>query len=130
MWAAFTFAPWSMHRRGVDVVARSFCGEHKAALFAIISDSEAMPHIAFSSLENLHSALLAVVAALPLNASFMLVDESNGLVTPVLWPLAPRLAGVLLINFSNYFSDEHVASEAFAQHVAGMTAIDRYFTAL
>ncbi len=127
VWAAFAIAPWSMHRCGVDVVAGSFCGERKAALFAIPVDSEAMPHTAFSSLESLHSALLVVVAALPLNASFMLVDESFGAVTPVLWPLAPRLAGVLLINFGLYFSDEHLASEAFAQHVAGTTSISQLF---
>jgi len=117
VWTAFTFAPWSLHKQGVDVVARSVCGESKVAVFAISYEAAPVSGTDSSSLRAFHDRLLAVVAALPLMESITLVGDSLGTCNPLLWPLRPRLVGAVLVNVGDFHSDEHMASEAFAQKV-------------
>jgi len=54
--------------------------------------------------------LAQVVTALPLGDRFVLVDDSGGFATPLLWKLQYRIAGAMIINFTGWPSSSFTDS--------------------
>lgn len=65
--------------------------------------------------EALLESMLAVVEALPLKEKFVLVDDTTGGMSPLLWRLhaRQRLAGAVVVNFGCTFPPEVVESEMY-----------------
>ena len=94
VWLAFHAVTWSLHERGIDIVARSVNG--RAKVFALAFEAVVLD--LSSTLLDFHEGVLRVVRALPLTEAFVLVDDSHGLTTALLWQLRPRLQGFLVLN--------------------------------
>jgi len=71
-------------------------------------------HLPRSSLplQDFLADLLVLIQDLPWKEPFLLVDNTTGAATSVLWPLRSRLLGALVINAAGYYSEEFLGSVA------------------
>lgn len=104
--------PWSLHEPATDVLARHICLEHRARLTALSFD--AVPVSSSTALSAFCEELLVAIEALPLGSPLVLMDNSTGMTTQLLWALRPRLAGALVLNVGAFWAEERLASEAHA----------------
>lgn len=112
--------PWSLQEPAVDFVARSICAGHEARFtvlsFASVGISPWVP------VHEMRETVCRLIEELPIQAPLVLVDRSNGYLSPVLWPLRHRLAGALLLNFDALLDPSDRPSAALQAGLAELFA--------
>lgn len=118
--------PWAMQFPAVDLLASTMCLECGAGFFALTHGAPYGPS-AGCSLLDFQAELVALIGELPLEEPLVLVDNSFGTATALLWALEPRLAGAMVINAAGYFSAEYLGSAAHAKlsEVMAQRAVER-----
>lgn len=121
-----TALPWAMQRPAVDALASHISTTYKVKFFALTHGAPYGPK-AGSSLHAFQADLLQLIRELPLTSSFVMVDNSFGSATALLWSLQERLAAALVVNAAGYFSEEYQGSAAHQKfcEVMAQRAIER-----
>lgn len=103
--------PWAAQERAAELLAERLCPELAAKLWVLnceVLDQQLLTQV--EPLPKLHAQLVETIQALPLHEKFVIVDSSGGWLTPVLWRLAGRLAGALVLNAGAFLGEELDAS--------------------
>jgi len=103
--------PWSMQKSSFDGLAAAMVKDFSAQVFAISRGAHPLPREA-TPLARFLTSLVELIDELPLKEPFVLVDNSFGIATSLLWPLRRRLLCALVINACGIFAEEYVDSAA------------------
>jgi len=103
--------PWTLQRRAVERLSASMSYQYNAKVTVLTFSS--VPVTASATLRDSIEELYLAIQALPLREHFVIIDDTMGLATPVLWRLRSRLTAVCIMNFSSFWSDEYMRSEAY-----------------
>eukprot|EP00448_Togula_jolla_P010090 CAMPEP_0170611534 /NCGR_PEP_ID=MMETSP0224-20130122/23238_1 /TAXON_ID=285029 /ORGANISM="Togula jolla, Strain CCCM 725" /LENGTH=87 /DNA_ID=CAMNT_0010936971 /DNA_START=32 /DNA_END=291 /DNA_ORIENTATION=+ len=82
--------PWSMQKPFFDGLASTLVQDFDAQVFAVSSGNRPLPREP-SPLAHFLTSLVELIDELPLKEPFVLVDNSFGIATSLLWPLRDRL---------------------------------------
>jgi len=104
--------PWSMLRPSVEALA-SVVSTQFGARVLVISYETLHPPLQGCTLPEYQAELLKLIAELPLWDPFVLIDNTTGIGTALLWPLRDRLAGAMVINSAGFFAEDFVDSSAY-----------------
>lgn len=124
VWLALQTVPSALQEGAVRAVADRICGELGLRVYVLHAES-LLPATAVPSLQAWCDDLVGVIQALPLSGRFFLVDDSAGSLTPSLWALHGRLCGAVVLNFAQFYSDEHLTSEAHTKLLNGMGSLQQ-----
>lgn len=111
------FAPVELAYGGVRRAAREVCDMAGTRIVCI--DYLALRPVLLlgaAPLAQLRDDVEALVCSLPLRRPFLLVEDSLGVCTPLLWTLRPQLVGAVVLNPRTPASDDFESS-AFFQRV-------------
>mmetsp|Transcript_121081 Transcript_121081/g.314447 ORF Transcript_121081/g.314447 Transcript_121081/m.314447 type:complete len:551 (-) Transcript_121081:114-1766(-) len=107
------FVPLRLSEPAVHTIARAICSPMKVRIFMLSYEVVSSSALSASSFSELHKDLSAVIDTLPLKKPFLLVDNSLGETTHMLWHLQEALSGALVLNFRGFHSDDFASSELY-----------------
>jgi len=108
-WSGVASLPQSLRLRGVDIVARRLCARHAVKIYCVMFD--AFVNRQDMTLAEYLDLQKGSVEQLGLKEPFVLIDETRGTCLPLIWELQAKFSGVVVINCSNFFSEETARSD-------------------
>jgi len=97
-----TFCPSSCYDESLRGIACRLARKFQVKCWSLSFRSLSKDVLTSAGPSPLLEYLAQVVTALPLGDRFVLVDDSGGFATPLLWKLQYRIAGTMIINFTGW----------------------------
>jgi len=103
--------PTSMQMACWNNLAEAVVGDFACKVFLVTSGAHFLPSGGLH-LRDFLEDLLVLIDSLPWKEPFVLVDNTMGAATSILWPLRKRLASALVVNSAALFSEDFLNSVA------------------